>query len=84
MRYTSKVLSPVNYLLRYDPKGHNAFCQLLAYFEHQKLALPSYRIFQDIFSHAFIAEENRLNVAISLLPAELNEGWLNMFPKAKF
>ncbi|MDC9616294.1 hypothetical protein PSI19_21090 [Xenorhabdus khoisanae] len=58
---------------RYYPKEHNAFRQLLAYFEHHKLMLPSYRILQDIFSHAFIAEENRLNAAVSSLPTAITE-----------
>ncbi|EDD8833806.1 Tn3 family transposase [Salmonella enterica subsp. enterica serovar Mikawasima] len=72
-QYTAETESHLAYLLRYYPKGHNAFRQLLAYFEHQKLVLPSYRILQDIFSHAFIAEDNRLNAAISLLPAAIAE-----------
>ncbi len=33
--------------------------------------IPSYRILQDMFSHAFIAEENRLNVAVSSLPTAI-------------
>ncbi|PHM69990.1 Tn3 family transposase [Xenorhabdus kozodoii] len=70
-QYTAEIESHLAYLLRYYPKGHNAFRQLLAYFEHQKLMIPSYRILQDMFSHAFIAEENRLNVAVSSLPTAI-------------
>ena len=71
--YTAEIESHIAHLLRYYPKGHSAFRQLLAYFDHQKLIIPSYRTLQDMFSSAFTTEENRLDVAISSLPAAMSE-----------
>ncbi|OTA15742.1 transposase [Xenorhabdus vietnamensis] len=72
-QYTAEIESHLGYLLRYYPKGHNAFRQLLAYFGHQKLIIPSYRTLQDMFSSAFITEENRLDVAVSSLPTAITD-----------
>lgn len=72
-QYTTEIESHISHLLRYYPKGHSAFRQLLAYFDHQNLIIPSYRTLQDMFSNAFIAEENRLGVAVSSLPAAISE-----------
>ena len=71
--YTDEIETHIAHLLRYYPKGHSAFRQLLAYFDHQKLIIPSYRTLQDMFSSAFTTEENRLDVAISSLPAAISE-----------
>lgn len=56
-------------LLRYYPKGHSAFRQVLAYFEHQQIIIPCYTTFQDLFSRAFAAEEKRLSAVIASIPA---------------
>ncbi len=72
-QYTAEIESHIGYLLRYYPKGHSAFRQLLAYFDHQNLIIPSYRTLQDMFSNAFITEENRLGVAVSSLPSVISE-----------
>jgi TnpA family transposase len=60
-------------LLRYYPKGHSAFRQLLAYFDHQKIIIPSYTTLQDIFSRAFADEEKRLNAVIASMPASISD-----------
>ncbi len=60
-------------LLRYYPKGHSAFRQLLAYFDHKKIISPSYTTLQDIFSRAFADEEKRLNAVIALMPASISD-----------
>ena len=60
-------------LLRYYPKGHNAFRQLLAYFDHKKIIIPSYTTLQDIFSRAFADEEKRLNAVIASMPASISD-----------
>jgi hypothetical protein len=72
-QYTAEIESHIGHLLRYYPKGHSAFRQLLAYFDHQNLIIPSYRTLQDMFSNAFIAEENRLGVVVSSLPTVISE-----------
>jgi TnpA family transposase len=46
-------------LLRYYPKSQNALRQLLCYFDKQHIVIPSYRIFQDMFTVAYAIEENR-------------------------
>ncbi len=56
-------------LLRYYPRGHSAFRQVLAYFEHQQIIIPSYTTLQDLFSHAFALEEKRLSAVITSIPA---------------
>ena len=58
---TPGIESHIGDLLRYYPKGHSAFRQLLAYFDHQKIIIPSYRTLQDMFSRAFATEEKRMN-----------------------
>jgi len=67
--YTSEIEAHIGDLLRYYPKGHSAFRQLLAYFDHHKIGIPSYRTFQDMFSSAFAAEDNRVTAIIMSMPA---------------
>ncbi len=55
-------------LLRYYPKGHDTFRQLLVYFDNQKIIVPSYRYLQDMFTRAFSRESERLNHLIALIP----------------
>lgn len=72
-QYAEEIESHIGHLLRYYPKGRSAFRQLLAYFDHRNLIVPSYRTLQDMFSNAFIAEENRLSTAVSSLPTAISE-----------
>jgi TnpA family transposase len=64
-------------LLRFYPHFHNAMRQLLVYFEQHEIVIPSYRVFQDMFSAAFAAETKRLTDIVSTMPEifqiELNE-----------
>lgn len=60
-------------LLRYFPKSHSAFRQLLAYFDHQKIIIPSYTSLQDMFSRAFADEEKRLNAVIASIPVSIRD-----------
>lgn len=55
-------------LLRYYPKGHDTFRQLLVYLDNQKIVIPSYRSLQDMFTQAFASENERLNQHILLIP----------------
>ena len=60
-------------LLRFYPKGHSALRQLLGYFDHQKIVIPSYRTLQDIFSSAFSVEDRRLNSIVLSIPLSQQE-----------
>ena len=60
-------------LLRYYPKVHDAFRQLLVYFDNQKVVLPSYRSLQDLFTQALSKENNRLSQLILLIPQNRQE-----------
>jgi hypothetical protein len=55
------IQSYLNGLLKIYPKGHDALRQLLIYFDHKQIVLPSYRTLQDLFTSAFAAEDKRLN-----------------------
>ena len=55
-------------LLRYYPKGHDTFRQLLVYFDNQKIVIPTYRSLQDMFTQAFANEGDRLNQLVLLMP----------------
>ncbi len=55
-------------LIRYFPKGHNALRQLLLYLDRERIIIPSYRKFQDLFSAAFLAEELRLKSLLLSIP----------------
>lgn len=71
--FVSKTKAHIGDLLRYYPKGHSAFRQLLAYFDHQKIVIPSYSTLQDIFSRAFADEEKRLNAVIMSMPTSTKD-----------
>lgn len=63
-----QIESHVRELLRYHPKTHDTFRQLLVYIESQKIILPTYRNLQDIFTRAFIKENDRLKELVLLIP----------------
>lgn len=58
-------------LIRYFPKGDNTLRELLGYFEKQKIILPSYRTLQDLFTHCFSLENNRLAEITESMPEEI-------------
>lgn len=60
-------------LIRYFPKGHSALRQLLFYLDRQRIIIPSYRNFQDIFSAVFSAEEARLKPLLLSIPVYWRE-----------
>lgn len=60
-------------LLKYYPKGHDTLRQLLTYFDHQKIVIPTYRNLQDMFTHAFSSEEKRLNQLLEIIPQQQKE-----------
>lgn len=74
--YKSQIKSHTCELLRYHPKSQNVLRELLQYLEHQKIIIPSYRVFQDIFTAAVSAEEKRLNTLLSSIPHDKKE-WLS-------
>ncbi|WP_152962052.1 DUF4158 domain-containing protein [Photorhabdus khanii] len=71
--FASETQAHIGDLLRYYPKGHNAFRQLLAYFDHRKIIIPSYTTLQDIFSRAFSDEDKRLKAIIASVPELISE-----------
>lgn len=60
-------------LLRYYPKGHDTFRQLLVYLDTQKIVIPTYRNLQDMFTKAFVNESDRLNQLVLLIPQRQQE-----------
>ncbi|HAU0358773.1 TPA: DUF4158 domain-containing protein, partial [Legionella pneumophila] len=60
-------------LLRYYPKGHDTFRQLMVYLENKKILLPTYRTMQDLFTRAFSTEKERLEKLILLIPQKQQE-----------
>ncbi len=60
-------------LLRYYPRGHDAFRHLLTYFDHQKIVIPTYRNLQDMFTRAFAKENERLSRLVLLIPKAQQE-----------
>lgn len=55
-------------LLRFYPQKHNAMRQLLLHFEQCRLVIPSYRIFQDMYSSTFNIESKRLDELTKEIP----------------
>ncbi len=60
-------------LLRYYPRSHDAFRQLLAYLDNKKIVIPTYRNLQDMFTEAFAKENKRLSQLITLIPQAQQE-----------
>lgn len=60
-------------LIRYYPKGHEAFRQLLTYLESQKIVIPTYRTLQDMFTQAFSKENKRLTQLMLSIPLKQQE-----------
>ena len=63
-----QVEAHISELLRYYPKGHDAFRQLLVYLDNQKIVIPTYRSLQDMFTQSFVNERDRLDQLILLMP----------------
>ncbi|HHU0101980.1 TPA: DUF4158 domain-containing protein, partial [Legionella pneumophila] len=55
-------------LLRYYPKGHDTFRQLLAYLDNKRIVIPTYRNLQDLFTKAFAKENERIAKLMALIP----------------
>lgn len=60
-------------LLRYYPKGHDTFRQLLVYLDNQKVLLPTYRSLQDLFTQAYSKENDRLDKLVLSIPLAQQE-----------
>lgn len=67
-KYKPQIESHIGELLKFYPKGHSALRQLFGYLDNQQIVLPSYRTLQDMFTAAFSAEEERLNLIILSIP----------------
>jgi len=57
-------------LLRYYPKVHDTFRQLLAYLDNQRIVIPTYRSLQDLLTNAITREDERLRQLINLIPQD--------------
>jgi hypothetical protein len=68
-------------LFRYYPKGYDAFRQLLAYLDNHKIVIPTYRNLQDLFTRAFVKENDRLSRLILLIPEAQQEQLLELIAK---
>jgi len=55
-------------LLRYYPKGHDTFRQLIAYLDNKRIVIPTYRNLQDLFTKAFAKENDRIAKLMALIP----------------
>jgi TnpA family transposase len=55
-------------LLRYYPKGHDTFRQLLSYLDNKRIVIPTYRNLQDLFTKAFAKENERIAKLMALIP----------------
>lgn len=55
-------------LLRFYPRRHDTFRQLLVYFDVQRIVIPTYRTLQDLFTRAVAKENERLNQLMELIP----------------
>lgn len=60
-------------LLRYYPKVHDAFRQVLIYFDSQRIVIPTYRNFQDMFTQALSKERERIDQLVLLMPKTQQE-----------
>jgi TnpA family transposase len=69
--YTQRIEAHIGELLKIIPKHHEAFRELLAYFRHNKITIPSYRIFQDMFTNAISVETKRLRQTVNKIPKDL-------------
>ena len=72
-----QVEAHIGELLRYYPKGHDAFRQLLVYLDNQKIVIPTYRSLQDMFTQSFANERDRLDWLILLMPHGQQNSYLN-------
>ena len=72
-KQSNLVVTHLAELLRYYPKGHDTFRQLLVYLDKQKIVIPSYRNFQDLFTQAFSTENERLSRLVTLIPEAQQE-----------
>ncbi|TXL17443.1 transposase, partial [Methylococcaceae bacterium HT3] len=68
MEQIIQVEAHIGELLRYYPKVHDAFRQLLVYLDNQKIVIPTYRSLQDMFTQSFVNERDRLDQLILLMP----------------
>jgi hypothetical protein len=60
-------------LVKTYPKTHNAFRELLVYFEAKKIVIPSYRTLQDIFTKVLRIEQKRISSLILSFPKHLQK-----------
>lgn len=68
-------------LLKYYPRGHDTFRQLLTYLDNKKIVIPTYRNLQDMFTQAFAKENKRLDQLMELIPKVQQEQLSDLITK---
>lgn len=68
-----QVIAHLCSLIKIYPKYHNAFRQLIIYFDQNNIILPTYRVLQDLFTKAYGIERNRLNHLMSTMPNNMKD-----------
>ena len=69
--FTSKIATHLSELIRYHPKVEIAFCELMKYFEAERIVIPSYRTLQDIFTKVLSIHEESLDKILLSIPEEI-------------
>jgi len=60
-------------LIRLHPKGNDTLRELFVFLENEKITFPSYRTIQDLFTHVFKIERDRLEKIVQEIPSDLNK-----------
>lgn len=60
-------------LIRLHPKGNDTLRELFVFLENEKITFPSYRTIQDLFTHIFKTERDRLEKIVQEIPSDLNK-----------
>lgn len=58
-------------LIQLHPKGNDTLRELFVFLENEKITFPSYRTIQDLFTHVFKIERDRLEAIIQKIPGDL-------------
>ena len=60
-------------LIRIHPKGNDTLRELYVFLENEKIIFPSYRTIQDLFTHVFKIERDRLEKIVEKIPSDLKQ-----------
>lgn len=60
-------------VIRIHPKGNDTLRELFVFLENEKITIPSYRTIQDLFTHVYKTERDRLEKIVKQIPSDLNK-----------